>query len=275
MIRKMVYVFIFLLSICVFSTAAQTRNVLFLGIFNQKGEHVEPLLEQAIRNELSAGSEFRLIGETETLRHLREVNALGATPLERFVPPKSRIDTSAIVIWGLVKESSIRPGRRMLLWGRANAVLTVEFFIGEFKSGAFYYRGELTAHASKGKGFLHLGSPQKKVHISVTDRSELKNELQSKMVKEISDIFNLVLNALADASDSENARESDLQNETSPEEYRIPSVADIFAEPVPDAIENAAENETRQEASEPRNPERTEPRREEPDGGMEATVTVE
>jgi hypothetical protein len=260
MIPKMVCIFLFSVLFFISSASVQTKNVLFLGLFNQKGEHVESSVEQALRNELSADSKFRLVSATETQIHLRELERLGTTPLERFVPPKTRIGDSTIVIWGVVKESSIRPRHFMLLWGKADAVLTIDIFIGEFKNNVFYYRGELTAQASKFKGFLHLGSAQKKVHISVADRLELTGQLQSQMVRSVSDIFYLVFNSMNESAKHEGAQEPGLRNDTLPEEHRIPSVADMFAEPAADMMEDA---------------ENSEPRQEEPDSGMEAAVTVE
>jgi hypothetical protein len=248
-----------------FSASAQTKSVLFLGVFNPKGEHVEAPLEQAMRHEFSSSSKFRIVNSKETVDFLRKLELFGATPLERIVPPKVKTPDSTIVIWAVVKESSMRVGRQAFFWGKADAYLTLDFFIGELNSGEIYYRGELSVNATKGKGFLFVVSARKNVHISAIDRSELKGKLQSDMVKSANDIFLIVLNSLSagnnDTRDDYPADTLVIPEET---EHRIPSVTDLFSEPAMDLTEQSEESGEQTQASDS-----------EQNEGMEATVTAE
>jgi hypothetical protein len=280
MTPKKVYFFLLFTMIFALNVSAQTNNVLFLGVFDQKGEHVEPPLEQALRQEFSVSSKFRLIGGTETQRYLKELERIGATPLERVIPPKVKTADSAITVWAVVKESSMRAGRHILFWGKADARLTVEIFICDLKNEKIYYRGELSARAIKSKGFLFVLSARKNVHISAADRSELKGNLQSQTVKSVNDIFSVVFDSLSDKND--NTRENYSEDSTDVSDgaaQRIPSVTDMFAEPSVDledsGEESGAEQPVNGEQTQVSDAEQTEPAAVGQSGGMEAEVTVE
>ena len=268
MTPKMVCLFILSTFIFMFSASAQTKSVLFLGVFNPKGEHVETPLEQALRLEFSSSSKFRIVNSKETVDFLRKLEPFGATPLERIVPPKVKTPDSTIVIWAVVKESSMRVGRRLFFWGKADASLTLDFFICELKSGEIYYRGELSAKATKGKNFLFVVSAQKNVHISAIDRSELKGKLRTDIVKSANDIFLIVLNSLS-AGNNDTRDDYPADTLVIPEEtdHRIPSVTDLFSEPAMDITEQSEES-----GAQPINEEQTDNQQSD---GMEATVTAE
>ena len=266
LIPKKVRFFLLSALIFAFSASAQTKNVLFLGVFNQKGETIEATLEQAMRHELSTASKFRLISSTETQRYLRELQQFGITPLERLIPPKNRTAYPAIAIWAVVKESSMHIGRHMFFWGKVDASLTLDIFIADFRSGEIYYRGSLEAKTTQVKEFIFVNSARRNVHISAIDRSEIQNRLHSQMVKSANDIFMIVLNSLAarrdDTQEDYPAEPADDSGET---EHRIPSVTDIFSEPAVNIDEQPANEEHDSGINE------IEPQ----DTGMEATITVE
>jgi len=257
---------VFLLSALIFTLNAseQTKGVLFLGVFNQKGESVEAPLEQALRHELSAGENFRLITATETQRYLRELESSGVTPLERIVPSKIRMADSTIAIWAVVKENTMRVGRQTFFWGKVDASMTLDLFINDLKSGEIFYRGTIAAEANKRKPFMFVNSAQKTVHISVKDRSELNGELQSIIVKSSNDIFATVLNSLSAKHDEPKEEPADSAGVSDDEaEHRIPSVTDVFSEPAVLDLEEGAEQSANGEQAESVNE------------GMEAAVTVE
>ncbi|MCL2689379.1 MAG: hypothetical protein FWE57_05985 [Chitinispirillia bacterium] len=258
----------FLLSALIFalSASAQTKDVLFLGVFNKKGESVEAPLEQALRHELSAGENFRLISTTETQRYLRELELAGVTPLERTVPPKVRTADSTIAIWAVVNESSMRPGRQTFFWGKVDAKLALDLFINDLNSGNIIYRGSIQAEANKRKPFIFINSAQKTVHVSAKDRLELSGQLHEMIVASANGTFDIVLNSLSAKIDETKEETADSTN-ISDDEHRILSITDTFSEPAVLDLEGGAEQ--------PANEEQTESAADQQNDGMEATITVE
>lgn len=268
MISQKVYFFLLITLIFAFSVSAQARSVLFFGVFNQKGEHIEPNLEQALRHEFSAASKFNLTNSAETRRYLKESGLFGATPLERIVPSEVKTADSAIAVWVVVKESAMRTGRWRFFWGKIDARLSLDFFISGLNSKEIYYRGLLQADAVKGKEFIFFNSAPKNVHISAIDRSELNGKLHSDIVKSANDIFLTVLNSLsADRDNAQDDYPSDPADDSEETERRIPSVADVFSEPAADSDDQSPNGEEAQNSAElPVNQQNE---------GMEATITVE
>jgi hypothetical protein len=172
------------------------RDALFLGLTDNKGEPALPQMEQAIRHELSVNPRFRLIGETETQRFIREKERLGHRRTEPFIQPSAELADSTIIIRGMIEEFSLTPKRRMLLWGKINASMTIKFYFTE-AAGPAAYQGEFSGTASKPKGFLLFASAPKTIHISAVDRLELSRKMQAEVIKQLSEFATLFFNSLA------------------------------------------------------------------------------
>jgi hypothetical protein len=176
--------------------AQARRDVIFLGLTDNRGEPAQAQLEQIIRHELSSNPSFRLMGETETQRFIREKERLGHRRTEPFIQPSAELADSTVIFRGVVEEFSLTPGRRMLLWGKIDAALTVKFHFNE-AAGPAAYQGEFRGTASKPKGFLLFANAKKTIHISAVDRSELTGKMQAEMIKDLSEFITLFFNALA------------------------------------------------------------------------------
>ncbi|MDR2578571.1 MAG: hypothetical protein LBC70_07185 [Chitinispirillales bacterium] len=182
--------------VCMSPSAAPARDVLFLGLTNNRGEPAQAQLEQVIRHEFSSNPNFRLMGETETQRFIREKERLGHRRTEPFIQPSAQLADSTIIIRGVVEEFSLTPRRRMLLWGKIDAAISIKFHFNE-AAGPTAYLGEFRGASSKPKGFLLFANPQKTIHISAVDRNELSRKMQTEMIKELSEFTNLFFSSLA------------------------------------------------------------------------------
>jgi len=197
--------------------AAHAREALFIGLTDGRGEPVQPNMEQAIRHEFSTNRSFRLIGETETQRYLRELERIGRGRTEGFVLASAQLADSVIIIRGVVRDLSLTIGRSMLAWGKINARMTVEFYFNEV-NGPAVYQGEFRAQASKRKDLLLFRSAPKIVHITAADRSELIGRMQSQIIKELSEFTTLFFNSLA--TGPIHRRDADTPNaDTPPDEF--------------------------------------------------------
>jgi len=181
---------------------AQPRETLFLGLMNEKGEPVQSEMEQALRNAFAANSRIKLTGTLETQRIVREKERLGRSNVENFIPPSVKLDSSTIIIKGVVYEPVFDLKRHLLLWGKIDARIDVKVYFEEI-SGKATYQGDFSAKAMRKKDFLLFASARKNVHISAADRSELLGEMQSQIVKEVSALAETFFNALTgDAEDN-------------------------------------------------------------------------
>jgi len=186
------------------SVPAQPRGALFLGLMNEKGEPVQSEMEQALRNAFAANPKIKLTGSLETDRIVREKERLGHSNVENFIPPGAKLDSSTILIKGVVEEPVFKLKRHMLIWGKIDARLFVKFHFEEI-SGKANYQGYLSAKAMRKKDLLFFASPQKNIHILGMDRAELLDEMQAQIVKDVSDLAETFFNALTgDAADTVN-----------------------------------------------------------------------
>jgi len=201
--------YVMLLIFMALGALAQPRPALFLGLMNDKGEPVQSEMEQALRNAFAANQNIKLTDKLETHRIVREKERLGRSNMENFIPPSVKLDSSTVIIKGVVQEPVFNLRRHWLLWGRIDAQVSVKFYFEEI-SGAANYQGEFSASAMRKKDLLLFASPRKNVHISAADRAELLGEMQSKILKEVSELASTFFNALTvDEVDTVHTAESD------------------------------------------------------------------
>ena len=174
---------------------AQPHPAIFLGLMNEKGEPVQAEMEQALRNALAANKRIKLADKLETQRIVREKERLGRSNVENFIPPGIRLDSTTVIIKGIVQDPEFKLKRHWLIWGKIESQITVKFHFEEL-FGTANYQGEYTATAMKTKEVLFFASARKNIHISASDREGLLGEMQSKLVKEISTFATTFFNAL-------------------------------------------------------------------------------
>jgi hypothetical protein len=171
--------------VCV--TFVHARDLLFLGLTDTRGASVQPELEQALRHEFTANPAFGIIGELETQRVVREIEKQGRTRTESWLPPGAGIADSVIVVKGIVTENAMNIKRHWLAWGKIDGRMTVKLYFNEVAEGGASYHGQFGASASKPKNFILFQNPQKTVHISAIDRSELLGKMRAKIIKDVSE----------------------------------------------------------------------------------------
>ncbi|MDR2693396.1 MAG: hypothetical protein LBB74_04180 [Chitinispirillales bacterium] len=177
-------------------TPVLARDLLFLGITDVRGEPAQPELESELRAGLAALGGFRLIGEVETERVVREMERLGHTRAEAVIPAGAGVADSTVIVRGVVKELSIGAKRSWLLWGKIDARMRLEVFFREV-SGQLRHRGEFSAAASKRKESVYFRDPKQVVHVSVRDREELLGQMRASIVKDAVGLAETVFDALS------------------------------------------------------------------------------
>jgi hypothetical protein len=197
MIRKAIGAIAFILMAAVVAPApVLARDVLFLGVTDLRGGPAQPELERELRAEFAADRRFRLIGEVETERIVREMERLGHTRAETVIPKSAGLADSTVIVRGVLRELSVVTDRSWLLWGKINARMRLEVSLSEI-SGPSSHRGEFSAAASKRKDLILLRSSKKVVHVSATDREELLGQIRTELVKETVDLVSTFFKALS------------------------------------------------------------------------------
>jgi hypothetical protein len=187
---------VFMLSIFMaFGAFAQPHPALFLGLMNEKGQPVQSEMEQAVRNALAANQKIKLIDKLGTERIIREKERLGRSNVENFIPPGVKLDSSTVIIKGIVQDPEFSLKRHWLIWGKIEAQITVNFHFEELY-GTANYQGDFSAAAMKKKDVLFFASARKNIHVSASDREGLLGEMQSQIVKKVSEFAVTFFHAL-------------------------------------------------------------------------------
>ena len=184
-----------LLIFMAFSAFAQPHPALFLGLMNEKGEPVQAEMEQAVRNALAANQKIKLIDKLETERIIREKERLGRSNVENFIPPGVKLDSPTVIIKGVVKDPEFNLKRHWLIWGKIDARITINFHFEELY-GTAKYNSDFSASAMRKKEVLFFASARKNIHISAADREGLLGEMQSQIVKKVSEFAVTFFHAL-------------------------------------------------------------------------------
>jgi hypothetical protein len=194
-------------------TYAQVRDALFMGITDAAGQPAYAELEQAVRNALSGNPKFRLAGQLETERIIREKERLGGSRLENSVPASEELGDTVVIIRGTVNDFSMTLKRRLFFWSQIDAQISINFYFGDL-TGEAAYSGTVSAKAKKNKDFVFFASPDKVVHISAIDRTELMNLMQSDIIKEVSELAKVFFNALASNTSDKKSGTPEPETET-------------------------------------------------------------
>ncbi|MCL2183657.1 MAG: hypothetical protein FWB85_09340 [Chitinispirillia bacterium] len=216
------------------------RDLLFLGLTDIRGRPVQAELEAALRHEFTVNPAFGMVSELETQRIVREIERLGRSHTESWLPPGAGIRDSVIVVKGVVEEGSMETVRHWLAWGKINARMNITLYFNE-AAGAAAYQGRFGATASKPKDFILFQNPKTAVQISAIDRSELQHAMQKKIVKDVSDFTSRWLKTLsAEKRVAERAADTPVKkSEEKPADDSTATVESVI--PVPDTTAGPAE----------------------------------
>jgi hypothetical protein len=160
--------------------------VVFIGLSNQGAPAIEKSLTRLIEEHLATMAEVTLISNDETRRLQSRIDQFTypvmtsnlAAALTRCAPD------SSLVVWGMVRNCSIRPVRSFFFGAKIRATLTMEFIVFNLASQAYAYIGDASARLDRNKGFVFWFGPiEDAVTISASEKTELIEDLQIEGVK--------------------------------------------------------------------------------------------
>jgi hypothetical protein len=163
------------------ATAWCGTPVVFIGLSGQSAPAIEKNLTRLMEEQFATTSGVSLVLNDET-KYLQSridqfsypaMTARLAAALNRFTPD------SALIVWGMVRECSIKPVRRYFFNARVKASLTIELAVYRLGAEAYAYIGDAKSVLVRDKGFiLWFGPVENAVQISAPERAELIESLQ-------------------------------------------------------------------------------------------------
>jgi hypothetical protein len=171
--------------------------VIFIGLSSQHAPAIEKNLTRLMEEEFATSSEVSLVLNDEAKYLQSRIDQFTypamttrlAVALKRFAPD------SALIVWGMVRECSIKPVRRYFFTAQVKAVLTIELTVYRLGAEAYAYIGDAKAVLVRNKGFIFwFGPVEDAIQISAPERDELLESLQIEGAKSASGVLqNLLL----------------------------------------------------------------------------------
>lgn len=188
---------VFALLLCT-SFAFGVKEVAFIGLTGAQAPAIEKTFNRHFLEHLAMMPDVRSLNTIE-LANLRErtsgnFDILSMTPA-LFSSLKRFVSDSTLVIWGRVKECTVRPERFWVAGAGIRGTLTIELSIYSIARGVFVYIGDVTASTLKKKGFVLWGSVKNALQISADERVQIIDDIELKGVAASARILNsLMLN---------------------------------------------------------------------------------
>jgi hypothetical protein len=170
--------------------------VIFIGLSGKSAPGIEKNLSMLIEERLSTIGDVFLIMNEESKNlqsHINQYSYPAITAplikaLKRFAPD------SALIVWGRVRECSIKPARHYFFNAQINALLNIELTMFNMGTHSYAYIGDAKANLKRDKGFiLWFGSIEDAVQISASERSELLESLQVEGAKSTANVLQTLL----------------------------------------------------------------------------------
>jgi hypothetical protein len=160
------------------------RTVVFIGLSGKGAPSIEKSLVQAFTEQFFAMPDLQMIEDFE-LKRLRDRMGTFDFP----TVPKEMIETvrqfapdTALLIWGNIKNYSVKAVRKELFRAFAKGVLTIDLMVYSLAERRILYMGEVNATSEKNKGFIFWGDVQKNTQITAQDMTELLDALKIKSI---------------------------------------------------------------------------------------------
>ena len=178
------------------ATAWCGTPVIFIGLSSERAPAIEKNLTRLMEEQFATESGISLVLNDET-KYLQSridqfsypaMTARLAAKLKRCAPD------SALIVWGMVRECSIKPVRRYFFNAQAKATLTIELTVYHLGAEAYAYIGDAKAVLMRNKGFVFWFGPiENAIQISAPERAELIESLQIEGAKSAGSILQNLL----------------------------------------------------------------------------------
>jgi hypothetical protein len=217
---------VLLFTSCVFGG----KEVAFIGLTGAQAPAIEKTFNRHFLEHLAMMPDVRSLNTIE-IANLRERTS-GNFDIASMTPSllaslKRFVSDSTLVIWGRVKECSIKPEKFWVIGAGIRGTLTIELTIYSIARGVFIYIGDVKTTALKKKGIVLWGNVEKALQVSAQERTQLIDDIELKGVAASARILKtLMLNETISkekkgkwpADSANNKAQKSAQNNTPPNE---------------------------------------------------------
>jgi hypothetical protein len=169
-------------ALAVLLTGIHAREVVFIGLSGEGAPAIEKSFTRLLQEQFAVIPDVHATDDVELERLRAKIESYSyphltaplLSALARFTPD------SALVIWGMVKECSLKPVRHYFVKAALSGTLTIELSIYNLANRSYVYIGDATATAEIPKGFVFWESVDESVKVSALDRNRLMSDLELK-----------------------------------------------------------------------------------------------
>jgi hypothetical protein len=161
------------------------KEVAFLGLTGEAAPAIEKTFNRHFLEQLAVMPDVRSLNTIE-IANLRErtsgnFNIASLTPAF-FTSLKRFVSDSTHLIWGRVKECTIKPERFWVVGAGIRSTLTIELSVYDLALGSFEYIGDVKATTLEKRWFVLWWSVDRAIQISAQERTQLLDDLELKSV---------------------------------------------------------------------------------------------
>lgn len=211
------------------TASISARDIIFLGISAHNAPAIGQSLEKQLRDQLNVSPGIRLIEDSQTQRFLYQLN-FDINPVlskEQFQPLLMYHYDSTMIIWGTIKECTIKAYRRNLIKSALRGKLVLGLNVYSLDNQKYVYIGFIESEVNEPKGWILFESIENGVHISSEDRLRILSRLQGDAVQSS---FRILKALLYEKTSKE--LEIEIEPQIAPLEKSVePSISDVFSIP--------------------------------------------
>jgi hypothetical protein len=157
------------------------KEVAFIGLTGAQGPAIEKTFNRHFLEYLALMPDVHSLNTIE-IANLRErtsgnFDIVAMTPA-LFTSLKRFVSDSTLIIWGRVKECTVRPERFWVIGAGIRGTLTIELTIYNLAARKFIYIGDVKATTLKKKGVVLWWSVEKALQISAQERTQILEDIE-------------------------------------------------------------------------------------------------
>lgn len=172
------------------------REVAFIGLTGAGAPAIEKGFNRHFLEHLAMMPDVRSLNTIE-IANLRERTSgnfnIASMKPTLFASLRRFASDSTLVIWGSIRECSIRPSRFWIVGAGIQSTLTIELSVYNLANRQFIYCGDASITNLKKKWFVLWGSVDKAIQIPAEERAQLLDEIEIKGVYASGRILSTIL----------------------------------------------------------------------------------
>jgi len=159
------------------------KEVAFIGLTGAQAPAIEKTFNRHFLEYLALMPDVHSLNTIE-IANLRErtsgnFDIVSMTPA-LFASLKRFVSDSTLVIWGRVKECTVKPERFWVIGAGIRGTLTIELTIYNFANGEFIYIGDVQATTLEKKGVVLWWSVERALQVSAQERTQILDDIELK-----------------------------------------------------------------------------------------------